>query len=555
MRSEYRRGILKFGIAAAMIAVAMVCRYLTKTEDLSDLVWNALSLLRTGIYLSLIYMWMLSIRFRIRQSQVRNYLMMTGFLLLFWFGLRTCKYNYVHSMNGSCICWYGFYIPMVLIPQMAVFVACCLGKREDYRIPWGYRLLYIPSTIAIAVVLTNSFHQKVFIFPPGAENPLADYTYGPAYYCVIGWILAEVTLFFAILFLRRHRSKLRWRNSIVFLPILVMIGYSILYIRKARFIYWFAGDMTAALTVMILATWELCIALSIIPSNSNYAMLFRYSTVGAKITDSQLNIIYRSEGARVLNKKTLLQALIRPINFDKFRLAGTKIRGGYVFWNENISDVRKTMQELQSIREQLREKNRLLQSEVKLQEEKARINEQIRLYDSIRSEIHPKLSQLETLLEQMDVDSIEGWMQICVLGTYIKRRSNLILLGEESGQIPVRELELSLQESMENLKLCRVPGNMICRGAGYIDKENAVRLYDAAEWLLEQVWKTIRAFIITVAIQDNAGYVAFNVDGTPDVLGDAKTVFMEEFGLPCDIQIQERDIRIRVEVGTGGTEQ
>lgn len=481
--------------------------------------------------------------------------MMTGFLLLFWFGLRTCKYNYVHSMNGSCICWYGFYIPMVLIPQMAVFVACCLGKREDYRIPWGYRLLYIPSTIAIAVVLTNSFHQKVFIFPPGAENPLADYTYGPAYYCVIGWILAEVTLFFAIIFLRRHRSKLRWRNSIVFLPILVMIGYSILYIRKARFIYWFAGDMTAALTVMILATWELCIALSIIPSNSNHAMLFRYSTVGAKITDSQLNIIYRSEGDRVLNKKTLLQALIRPINFDKFRLAGTKIRGGYVFWNENISDVRKTMQELQSIREQLREKNRLLQSEVKLQEEKARINEQIRLYDSIRSEIHPKLSQLETLLEQMDVDSIEGWMQICVLGTYIKRRSNLILLGEESGQIPVRELELSLQESMENLKLCRVPGNMICRGAGYIDKENAVRLYDAAEWLLEQVWKTIRAFIITVAIQDNAGYVAFNVDGTPDVLGDAKTVFMEEFGLPCDIQIQERDIRIRVEVGTGGTEQ
>lgn len=45
MRSEYLRGILKFGIAAAMIAVAMVCRYLTKTEDLSDLVWNALSLL------------------------------------------------------------------------------------------------------------------------------------------------------------------------------------------------------------------------------------------------------------------------------------------------------------------------------------------------------------------------------------------------------------------------------------------------------------------------------------------------------------------------------
>lgn len=555
MRSEYRRGILKFGIAAAMIAVAMVCRYLTKTEDLSDLVWNALSLLRTGIYLSLIYMWMLSIRFRIRQSQVRNYLMMTGFLLLFWFGLRICKYNYVHSMNGSCICWYGFYIPMVLIPQMAVFGACCLGKREDYRIPWGYRLLYIPSAIAIAVVLTNSFHQKVFFFPPGAENPLADYTYGPAYYCVIGWILAEVTLFFAILFLRRHRSKLRWRNSIVFLPILVMIGYSILYIRKARFIYWFAGDMTAALTVMILATWELCIALSIIPSNSNHAMLFRYSTVGAKITDSQLNIIYWSEGARVFNKKTLLQALIRPINFDKFRLAGTEIRGGYVFWKENISDVRKTIQELQSIREQLREKNRLLQSEVKLQEEKARINEQIRLYDSIRSEIHPKLSQLESLLEQMDVDSIEGWMQICVLGTYIKRRSNLILLGEESGQIPVRELELSLQEAMENLKLCRVPGNMICRGAGYIDKENAVRLYDAAEWLLEQVWKTIRAFIITVAIQDNAGYVAFNIDGTPDVLGDAKTVFMEEFGLPCDIQLQERDIRIRVEVGTGGTEQ
>ena len=148
MRSEYRRGILKFGIAAAMIAVAMVCRYLTKTEDLSDLVWNALSLLRTGIYLSLIYMWMLSIRFRIRQSQVRNYLMMTGFLLLFWFGLRTCKYNYVHSMNGSCICWYGFYIPMVLIPQMAVFVALLSGQKGG-----------LPDSVGISPSV-HSFHHR-----------------------------------------------------------------------------------------------------------------------------------------------------------------------------------------------------------------------------------------------------------------------------------------------------------------------------------------------------------------------------------------------------------
>lgn len=31
MRSEYRRGILKFGIAAAMIAVAMVCERVRKS--------------------------------------------------------------------------------------------------------------------------------------------------------------------------------------------------------------------------------------------------------------------------------------------------------------------------------------------------------------------------------------------------------------------------------------------------------------------------------------------------------------------------------------------
>ena len=42
--------------------------------------------------------------------------------------------------------------------------------------------------------------------------------------------------------------------------------------------------------------------------------------------------------------------------------------------------------------------------------------------------------------------------KICVLGCYIKRRGNLLLLGEENKQIPAAELEHCIRESLENLR-------------------------------------------------------------------------------------------------------
>ena len=68
-----------------------------------------------------------------------------------------------------------------------------------------------------------------------------------------------------------------------------------------------------------------------------------------------------------------------------------------------------------------------------------------RLYDRIAQEIAPQLDRAEALLQRSRKEPEQAkalLSQVCVISAYIKRRANLILLGEEKTEISTRELEL-----------------------------------------------------------------------------------------------------------------
>lgn len=97
----------------------------------------------------------------------------------------------------------------------------------------------------------------------------------------------------------------------------------------------------------------------------------------------------------------------------------------------------------------LGERYDLMKAEVELRERRLQTEEKSRLYDRIALEIAPQLNKADALLQQSREHPEEAnalLSQVCVISAYIKRRANLILLGEEKATVAARELESCLRE-------------------------------------------------------------------------------------------------------------
>ena len=72
-----------------------------------------------------------------------------------------------------------------------------------------------------------------------------------------------------------------------------------------------------------------------------------------------------------------------------------------------------------------------------------------------------------------------------MLGAYIKRYANLMLLSEVSKTVSVNELGLSVTEVLRYLNRCGIPGELMNTAQGSISTEEALAVFEAFETLLE----------------------------------------------------------------------
>lgn len=118
-----RRKILYAFIIASVLA-AYVFRYI-------DIAFPV----RGAVYIALLSVWGVSIYIRTIQTSLRSYLLSIAFLLMFWVLVRTVKYSFVQSEVISRLLWYCYYIPILVIPLLAVYLAMSMGHSEEYAIP------------------------------------------------------------------------------------------------------------------------------------------------------------------------------------------------------------------------------------------------------------------------------------------------------------------------------------------------------------------------------------------------------------------------------------
>ena len=436
----------------ALIALAMWLRYASRHIFHSP----AVSHLRSGIYVFLFSVWCYSLWIRIVQTQARRYLLAISVLMVLWILLRSIKYS-IENTDVERWLWYFYYFPMLFIPMLSVFVSRSLGKGEDFRLPRWTKLLYVPTLLLLLLVLTNDLHQQVFSFPSGVLSD-QEYRYEGGYFFVLGWeaLCAGFALLSMVKNCRIPRSRrIRWLPLV---PLALSLAYAYAYVKKVHWVWVLAGDMTVSQCLIFASILECCIQCGLIQSNLGYDELFEATSLPVQITDSAFCPQYVS----VAMQGALPQSELRQMQQDTAHLGDDtllkrhKLRRGWVFWKEDISALNQIRKELELTRDELRDTGDVLAAENAQRARWLKLTEENRLYDMMEAQTARQIAMLRDLLAELQKTEDSGRArhllgQVIIIGTYIKRRSNLIFVGVQRGAISVQELRLCLNESSENI--------------------------------------------------------------------------------------------------------
>ena len=461
------------------------------------------------LYAGLFIAWAVSIDYRIVQKDIRAYLIASACMMVFWIVAREIKYSFVFELDMvSRYLWYSYYIPMIFLPALLFMTALRIGQKGQKPFYGRWKLLFIPAVIMVMGVFTNDWHQMAFHFRPGFDNWGTEYTYGILYKIIVAWIITLIVASLALVFYKCRISKIK-RSIWVPIVFLVVCTFYLLWTYTESFIYGQkVFQVPEMFCFMIVALCESCIQVGLIPSNIGYGDFFNASTVCAQLADETGKICYASENAVALTVEQINAAEHSAVFLDKnTRLRSYPVSGGKVLWTDDLSAINRMNNEISEIKEQLSKHHDLLRAETELKERTVRAAEQNRLYDVITAVVKPQLNQLAILLGNTapnDAKLREKFALACVLNAYIKRRSNLALIGHDCEQMQSFELVSSIRESVEYLNVDGIPCSFDWKGEGLLPTEALILAYELFEMVVEASLPKLSGLLVNLAVMEGA---------------------------------------------------
>lgn len=535
---------------AGLLAIAFLSRMIY--EDLTSAMMQAVMLtVRNSIHISLLFMWVVSLHRRLMNKNVRRLMLAVGCLMLFWLIDKIVKWDFTGSVTHPLVryLWYGFYVGMLFIPTLGAFIINYLGKPENYSHPAKLNYLLIPPTVLLALVFTNDLHQKVFVFYNGFINFDQEYSYDWVYYIVMGWFIV-MGFYFVVMML--VKSRVPGSRKLQKMPILIMTFAALFWIGYSMRLY--NCDLTVTDILIIVLLLESAIQSGLLPSNTNYQQLFDATTIPVQIVDRDYQPHYVSAGALPVSEMKMRQSESGTVHMGRSLLNSAPIYGGRVVWEDDITRLNDLQQQLQDAQEQLGEENTLLQAELDLKEQRAKTDEKNRLYDRIAEEVKPQLIKTDMLLQRIAQEPENRkklLAKTCVLGSYIKRRGNLLLLGEDAKKVSARELEYCIRESLENLRLGEVFTSLNANCSGQLSLENIVAAYDFFETVTERLLDNMTAMLVNLNC-DNAG-IRMNIQMgcTEEIVPKVLEDISHSYG-SVTYEIMDEDLVINLIISEGG---
>jgi hypothetical protein len=236
--------------------------------------------------------------------------------------------------------------------------------------------------------------------------------------------------------------------------------------------------------------------------------------------------------------------------FNNTILSSAPIRAGRVVWQDDVTKLNKQREELDEIRETLSEESVLIRAETEIKEKQAQADEKNRLYDKIAREVKPQLAILNGLLDKIEKgeNTKENLARVAVIGTYVKRRGNLLLLGNENGDVSVKEIENALRESLDNLKLLGIEVSLVANGNSNISIDNALKIYDLYQTVVEKTLDNITAIFVRFTKTDKGLKLSLSLG----VKEDFNQNVLENISASSQLSVEVEDGDVYVDFVLGG---
>ena len=244
-----------------------------------------------------------------------------------------------------------------------------------------------------------------------------------------------------------------------------------------------------------------------------YESLFRKSSVCGGLVDGDHNILLKSDRGAAPTKKQLSESEEHPVYLpdNTTLLKSIKTDCGRFYWYEDNSELLRLNEELSDTGDYLLEESAALNEAAALEEAKKRTAEQNRLFDGISESLQPQLNKLDEILNNLPDDEAgfcRHMKYAGVLGAFVKRYSNLLLLSSSDSKTDSFELYLCINESFTYLRLLDT--------ACYADIQQGIELpvsyellmYGLFESVVESALTFLPAILVTLK-QDEKGLTLF----------------------------------------------
>ena len=482
------------GIFLCVVAILVLSFVFGKTYDFSSSrKTDVLIYCLVAVLLSVV---MFNSIFKAIDKKTKIYFIILFCLFAFWLGIKI--FDKVSAFNDdNDYTWYLLYIPLLFIPTMWFITNNQIYiKSKKYKKVMAIISLSI-SLVLFLLVLTNDFHQFVFIFPDYVTgNHVGDYKYNLGYFIIYAFIFVEILITIMLFYtfsVKKTTIKQKILPSIVILLVLV---YSILYVVTEIPIP-YLSDMTLVYTVLGTLLVYVLLKCGLVKNSGAYFEYFETCNVPLAIVNEKADIEYQN--TRYKEQKASKNMLLQK----------QKLNSGTLLVLEDVGKLKSLQNNLKKEIEKLEYSNKILEKNKEILQKEKQIKQHTLLLDKIEKQIKNKRFVLEQLLNNLPAkitkenknQTKEILNEIKLVVGYLKRKTSLILFAEQKNEISKDELRLLFNESFNDLKWLKINA-----GIGLDEKPIPVsianKFYDIYNELLTKIKKENLDIWLTIKKRD-----------------------------------------------------
>lgn len=417
-------------------------------------------------------------------------------LFAFWLCIKI--FDKVSAFNdNNDYTWYLLYIPLLFIPSMWFITNNQIYiKNQIYKRVFAIISLAI-SLLLLLLVLTNDFHEFVFIFPEGStgSHP-SDYKYNFGYFIIYAFIFLEILTTIVLFYTFSNKKTTIKQKILPSVVILLVLVYSILYVVTDIAVP-YLSDMTLVYTILGTMLVYISLKCGLVKNSGAYFEFFETCNVPLAIVNEKQDIEYQN--AQYRKQKANSNML----------LVKQKLNSGTLLVLNDVEKLKSLQKELKTENEKLEYINKILENKKEVLQKEKQIKQRALLLDKVEKQIKNKRNVLEELLNNLPEtittenkkQTKETLNEIKIIVGYLKRKTSLILLSEQKQEITKDELKLLFNESFNDLKWLNINAG-IGLDECFIPVSIAGKFYDIYNELLTNIKKENLDMWLTIKKRD-----------------------------------------------------